>query len=128
MNKYLLSGIIGAVIIGIGVWAWSASDTPSVAADPALMSLAQCLTDKGVVMYGAEWCSHCKDQKALFGGAWSAVTYVECPQNTVLCTQKGVKGYPTWILANGQKLEGVQPLARLAQAADCTWSPSPAQP
>jgi len=27
---------------------------------------AQCLTDKGVKMYGAYWCPHCQAQKALF--------------------------------------------------------------
>ena len=31
------------------------------------VSLAQCLTEKEVIMYGTEWCSHCKNQKAMFG-------------------------------------------------------------
>ena len=28
-------------------------------------SFAQCLTDEGAIMYGTDWCSFCKQQKAL---------------------------------------------------------------
>jgi len=59
---------------------------------------AKCLTDKGWVMYGAVWCSHCKEQKALFGDSFQYIKYVECPDNEQLCLAKGVNGYPTWIV------------------------------
>ena len=61
-------------------------------------AFAKCLTAKGLTMYGAEWCPHCKDQKALFGDSFKYVNYVECPQNTNLCLAKGIQGYPTWIV------------------------------
>ena len=61
-------------------------------------SFAKCLTVKGFSMYGAEWCPHCKDQKALFGDSFKYINYVECPQNTNLCLAKGIQGYPTWII------------------------------
>jgi hypothetical protein len=42
----------------------SGSDTP---AEPGPFDeFAQCITDSGAVFYGTEWCSHCKNQKALF--------------------------------------------------------------
>jgi hypothetical protein len=61
-------------------------------------AFAKCLTEKGWVMYGAEWCSHCKEQKALFGDSFQYIKYVECPDNVQLCLNKGVNGYPTWIV------------------------------
>ena len=61
-------------------------------------AFAKCLTTKGLTMYGAEWCPHCKEEKALFGDSFKYVNYVECPQNTDLCLAKGIQGYPTWIV------------------------------
>jgi len=63
-------------------------------------AFAKCLTSKGLTMYGAVWCPHCKDQKALFGDSFKYVNYVECPDNTELCLAKGIQGYPTWIVEN----------------------------
>lgn len=59
-------------------------------------AFAKCLTEKGWTMYGAEWCSHCKAQKALFGDSFQYIKYVECPDNTELCVAEGINGYPTW--------------------------------
>jgi hypothetical protein len=80
-----------------------------------LDTLAQTLAAKGVTMYGAEWCPHCKAEKARFGSSFKYVPYVECPTNEKLCLDKGVKGYPTWITADGQKFEGEQGLEKLAE-------------
>ncbi|MBW4463529.1 MAG: hypothetical protein KME47_25305 [Nodosilinea sp. WJT8-NPBG4] len=80
--------------------------------------LAQHLADTGGVMYGAYWCPHCADQKAMFGEAVDQVPYVECaadgdnPQPE-LCKQKGIQGYPTWEI-DGQLSPGVKSLEDLA--------------
>ncbi|MEK7525507.1 MAG: thioredoxin domain-containing protein, partial [Patescibacteria group bacterium] len=71
------------------------------------------------VMYGAEWCAHCQNQKKEFGDSFRLVSYVECPQNTQTCLEKGISGYPTWILADGQKLVGEQELEKLSQKTGC---------
>lgn len=84
-----------------------------------LDAFAQCLADKGAVMYGAEWCPHCKDQKKLFGGSWKLVPYVECPENTSLCLAKGIEGYPTWLISTSTRLVGTQSLEELGKAASC---------
>ncbi|MEK7478130.1 MAG: thioredoxin domain-containing protein [Patescibacteria group bacterium] len=100
----------------------SASSTPNETAKVAVVALAKCLAAKKVTMYGAYWCSHCQNQKKAFGEAWPYVPYVECTQNTQLCLAKGIEGYPTWIFSTGQKLEGEQTLAKLAQASGCSYS------
>jgi glutaredoxin len=103
-------------------------------------ALAQCLTDKGVKMYGAWFCPHCAAQKEAFGTAFHNVTYVECaaPDKSELqvCKDAGITGYPTWVFADGKRLNGEQPLATLAEKAGCdapstsgeTASPSAATP
>ena len=85
---------------------------------------AQCLADKGVTMYGAWWCPHCKDQKAQFGSAFAKVRYVECSPNQTKdmsqeCKDAGVKGYPTWIFADGTQTSGVQTFDALAATSGC---------
>lgn len=114
MKKYLLSGIVIAAAVG-GIWWWSAQPTTPNALDP----FAQCLAEKGVIMYGADWCAHCQKEKKEFGSAFKYVPYVECPRDPKKCMEKGVDGYPTWILDNGKKLVGEQGLEKLARESGC---------
>ena len=68
---------------------------------------AKCLTEKGAVMYGASWCAHCKEQKATLGDSFKYIKYVECPDNTQFCIDKGIEGYPTWLFGTStNKVEG----------------------
>lgn len=85
---------------------------------PTNDALAQCLTDNGVAMYGAEWCSHCQNQKKMFGDSFRLINYVDCDKNTEVCQNAGVTGYPTWIV-NGQSYPGEQSLENLALLAGC---------
>lgn len=82
-------------------------------------AFAKCLASRNLTMYGAEWCSHCRREKALFGDAFKYVPYVECPENEKLCLDKGINGYPTWIDGDGVKYEGEQGLAGLAEISGC---------
>jgi len=79
---------------------------------------AKCLTEKGVTMYGAEWCSHCKNQKKMFGSSFQYVNYVECPKNPNLCNSKGIQGYPTWEI-DGELYSGERPLESLSSLSGC---------
>lgn len=83
-----------------------------------LDAFAQCLAEKGVTMYGAAWCPHCQNQKKLFGSSFKFVPYVECPNVPQLCLNKGVSGYPTWIIGD-TKLEGEQTLQKLSSISSC---------
>jgi uncharacterized membrane protein len=81
-------------------------------------ALARHLKASGAVMYGAHWCPHCTEQKALFGDAARDVPYVECAADAVngrpdLCEKAGVKAFPTWVMGT-ERREGVQSLSALA--------------
>ncbi|OQB05715.1 MAG: hypothetical protein BWY19_00848 [bacterium ADurb.Bin212] len=81
--------------------------------------LAKKLTEKGVVMYGAYWCSHCNNQKKMFGDAVKYIDYVECDPsgegaNPDECKANEIEGYPTWIY-EGTKYPGEMSLEKLAQ-------------
>lgn len=116
INIGVVAVIIIAVAIGIWFYTKPANSTPAAA---NLDAFAQCLKDKGAVMYGAAWCSHCQAQKKLFGDSFKHATYVECPDNTQVCIDQGVENYPTWILASGEKLVGEQTLQTLADKTSC---------
>lgn len=88
---------------------------------PGTSELAQCLTTNGLKMYGTEWCSHCKDQKNLFGQAFAKVSYVDCDQERQACLDAGVRGFPTWIDSQWNPYPGTQTLARLAEIGGCKW-------
>ncbi len=91
-----------------------------------LASLATCLADTGVKMYGAFWCTHCQAQKRAFGEAQSLMPYVECStpdgKNQVqVCADAGITSYPTWEFADGGIIMGEVPLQQLAQRAQCEF-------
>ncbi len=81
-------------------------------------AFALCLTEAGAAMYGTDWCSSCQAQKRLFGSAFADVEYVNCDY-TRACEERGVRGYPTWIFEDGERLVGQQPLAVLAEKTGC---------
>ncbi|MBI4043353.1 MAG: hypothetical protein HY393_00920 [Candidatus Diapherotrites archaeon] len=113
---------MGMVLV-LGVFGWlfftGAFDPPG-----QYDSFAQCLSAKGVKMYGAYWCSHCKSQKELFGGSWKYVNYIECAlpgnggQNAV-CQNAGIQSYPTWEFGDGTRADGELSLQKLADKTAC---------
>ena len=89
--------------------------------------LAECLTSKGVMMYGTNRCSHCQNQKELFGyDAFTKINFVDCDKEKNTCALAGVQGYPTWAFADGSKLEGTQTFESLASQAGCNLDGSSA--
>lgn len=81
-------------------------------------TFAKCLTEKGAAMYGTDWCSHCKNQKKMFGNSFQYVYYVDCDRNQNECLGAGVRGYPTWKI-DGENYPGEQQLYRLASLSGC---------
>lgn len=81
-------------------------------------SFAQCLTEKGATIYGTEWCSHCQNQKRMFGKSFQYINYVDCDRNSDECLRNGIRGYPTWII-NNSHYRGEQALYRLAYLTGC---------
>jgi hypothetical protein len=96
------------------------------AAAPKLEDFAKCLAQKKATMYGAFWCSHCKEQKDLLGSAWVYVPYVECAvpgkpprTQTPACVARQIRQYPTWIFADGQRKVGLLKLDDLSAVSGC---------
>ncbi len=86
-------------------------------------TFAQCLSDAGVKFYGAFWCPHCQEQKALFKKS-EKLPYIECSTpdgegQTQICIDKGITGYPTWKFADDTELNGVQQFSALAEKTNC---------
>lgn len=89
-----------------------------------LDAFATCLKDKGAIFYGAFWCPHCQNQKALFGASAKLLPYVECSTpdgrgRLPICDDAGVTGYPTWDFADGSRLTGEISLQELAEKTSC---------
>ena len=82
---------------------------------------AQCLTERGAVMYGASWCPHCQAEKAAFANSFQYIRYVECVTDPALCSGKGVDAYPSWLVGTTSKIEGFDQnsFAALAKATGC---------
>lgn len=92
---------------------------------------AQCLSDKGFIVYGSATCSYCATQRAMFGSAFKKITEIECnPRNphpqTQLCVDKDIKGTPTWIQEDAEGKDvyrfpaGVVSLEELSRVSGCT--------
>lgn len=89
-----------------------------------LDTFASCIKDSGTIFYGAFWCQHCQNQKALFGSSAKFLPYVECStpdgrNQLPICTEAKVTGYPTWEFADGSRESGEVPLKRLSEATGC---------
>ncbi len=90
-----------------------------------LDAFAKCLATKQVKMYGAYWCPHCADQKEMFRSSFQYVPYVECGipgsrDEAPVCKDAGVKHFPTWQFADGERQEGAQALPSLGTRTGCS--------
>jgi hypothetical protein len=93
-----------------------------------LEAFAQCVRERRALFYGAFWCPHCQEQKALFGAAQRRLPYVECStpdgrSQVVLCQNNGIREYPTWVFADGSRETQVLSLSRLAEKTGCPLPP-----
>ncbi|MGK7928272.1 MAG: vitamin K epoxide reductase family protein [Spirulina sp.] len=89
----------------------------------AEIELAKHLSANDFKMYGAYWCPHCYDQKALFGKeAFAEVEYIECAADGEnaqprACEAAGVRSYPSWAI-DGQLRPGRFLLDELADLSN----------
>lgn len=90
-----------------------------------LIGLAQCLTDRGVRLFGTYTCPWCVRQRELFGQAAEYLPYVECApdrateQELALCQEFGVTSVPDWRFPDGTQQMGMQTVERLAELSGC---------
>ncbi len=70
---------------------------------------AQCLTEKGAVMYGEDWCKYTNAQKNMFGKSFKHINYQ---------VKKDLQKRPTWVI-DGKTYENVQSFERLSTLTGC---------
>jgi len=106
----IITAVIIVAIVALFIWGYKKPGKYD--------NFASCLTEKGAVMYGTEWCSHCKNQKGFFGKSFQYVHYVDCDYNRQECLDAGVEGYPTWKIMD-ENYAGEQQLEKLAALSGC---------
>lgn len=79
---------------------------------------ATCLTEKGVVVYGNDFCSYTGKQLNYFGKSDKYLNYVKCADEEKLCNEKDIMVTPTWEI-NGETYEGVQTFEKLSGLTGC---------
>jgi len=79
---------------------------------------AKCLTEKGAVVYGNDYCMYTNKQLNFFGKSEKYLNYVKCANNKELCDSKGVKITPTWEI-NEESYSGVQTFEKLSAVTGC---------
>tara|TARA_Y100000031_G_C8140961_1_gene347553 strand:+ start:516 stop:944 length:429 start_codon:yes stop_codon:yes gene_type:complete len=106
-KKLIWSGAIIVLVLIVGVYAYTQAKAPG-----QYDNLAKCLTEREVVMYGAEWCKYTAEQKTVFGKSFDLLDYKDYTENPA------VKITPTWVIG-GQSYERVQSAERLASLSGC---------
>jgi hypothetical protein len=122
MDRQKINIITGSVVAVVIILIFGFFMTKGVFAPVSSIKyddFAKCTASKDLTMYGAVWCSHCQDQKKLFGDSFKYVKYIECPDNIKLCIDLGIDGYPTWMDGSGKKYEGLQSLENIAKITGC---------
>lgn len=117
-GKIVIGGIVAVVVLFVVFGIWNRTQPGEYD------MLAQCIADSDATFYGAYWCPHCQEQKAMFGRSADLLPYKECStpngQDQIAeCDEADVTGYPTWVFADGSRLEGTHPLETLAERTNC---------
>lgn len=128
-NKTILLYAALIIVVFGGIFALRAVSEPGQSAlndaEPRpLDGFAQCIADSGAKFYGAFWCPHCESQRDMFGNSKRLLPYIECSTpnaqaQTAACLRAGVESYPTWDLADGTRITGVQSFENLAEMTNC---------
>jgi len=73
---------------------------------------AKCLSEKGMVIYGASWCKYTAGQKQMFGKSAEYLNYKDYTETT------GITTTPTWEF-EGQRYPRAQSFERLNEISGC---------
>ncbi len=112
-RKILMITAAIAIAAVIGFLAYS-----KMASAKSLDSFADCLTKKGAVIYGNEWCKYTQRQKNMFGNSFTNLKYVICDQQKSLCDEKQITTTPTWEI-DGKMHQEVQSIETLSRLTGC---------
>ena len=85
-----------------------------------LKEFNDCLAQKGIVIYGSEWCPACQALIQTLGGKEAtASVYVECTQNQERCGAEAKTGFVPEIQFNGEVYQGSRSIQDLAELTGC---------
>lgn len=111
-----------AVVLGLHLHFSGLFNPAAGPEDPYLKGLAMHLSEHGAIFYGAYWCPHCQQQKAMFEASVGRLPYVECTPDgrngavSLACRDANISDYPTWVINKRQVGGAIVPkeLARLS--------------
>lgn len=127
----LQSGIVLAIIFAGGTWFAQTVFTGDSVPEGKYSEFAQCLSDKGCVMYGSARCQYCGKQRKSFGDAFDKyITEIECDareedNDAERCIELEIEKTPTWMIEDGSgnvidRLEsGYKTLEELSEWSGC---------
>ena len=129
LNKKIFLILIGVfAVILMGFLFLNNSDTNKNSTNNpnnsySLENFNQCLSDKGVVIYGSKWCPACSSLVETLGGYEKAnPVYVECTIEQERCQKETKTNYVPEIQINGEVYEGSRSLNSLAEITGCQTS------
>lgn len=117
-NNVLL-GIFVIVVLAIAMISaanWISKTTGYGVLEEEEYVLAQCLSGKGAVFYGAEFCEDCIRQKDLFDSYFDLINYIDCTKNQEAC--RGLQSIPAWKIG-GQMHYGLKGINELRLLSEC---------
>lgn len=79
--------------------------------------VAKCIGQNSV-LYVQRGCSHCEDQKNLFGDSYQYLNITDCFYETQKCINNSIEATPTWVIKS-QKYVGVQTIETLKNLTGC---------
>lgn len=112
-KKYFIFIAIVLIIVLLGLSIFNYSKNPGKYDD-----FAKCLTEKGAVIYGNDYCEYTQKQLGFFGKSKKYLNYVKCAENKELCDSKNVEITPTWEINSGS-YSGVQTFEALSKVSGC---------
>ncbi len=132
MYKTILAVLIGALLVGGAYYAATPQEENVInvgengqeeepAVNEEMAKLIDCLAEKGVVIYGSEWCPACAQLVDAFGGYDTvAPLYVECTEEEERCGEEKKTGYVPEIQIEGELYTGRRTPSALAVKVECS--------
>ncbi|MBI4019329.1 MAG: hypothetical protein HY364_03680 [Candidatus Aenigmarchaeota archaeon] len=117
--SHVLYAVILIAIFSLGYYLYSMDSAPG-----QYDGFAKCIAESGARFYGAFWCPHCADQKAIFGQSAEYLPYIECSTadrsgQTQTCIGANIRRYPTWEFKDGSRIIGEMTLQELGNKTGC---------
>ncbi len=105
-KKFKVIAITAVLLLILGSWIVYSSLSPG-----KYDEFAKCLTEKGAVMYGEDWCKYTNAQKGMFGKSFKYINYQ---------VKEDLRKRPTWVI-DGESYETVQSFERLSVLTGCRF-------